>query len=341
MRFAVFGAGAVGCYFGAMLARAGYEVVLIGRARHVFAISQRGLRFQTHELDELVSLKATTDVSAVACADVVFVCTKSTGTLEAATHLREVLPSHSIVVSLQNGIENAPLLRERLKQPVIAAAVYVAAEMAGDGHLLHHGRGDLVIDDSPEARRLAAGLHEAAIPVQISPDVNVALWRKLTLNCAYNAISAILMQALEAMPLRDILRRTMSDIVEECFAVAATEGVTFKENVSEFVGEIERTIPPGQLSSTAQDLGRGKASEIDYLNGTVVALRPSGEFRYQRIERSTRSSKCSKRTLLIDLRRRCELFHFREDPRRSPSAASAHRHRAHSTDPRWPTLELD
>ncbi|MDP9651057.1 ketopantoate reductase family protein [Paraburkholderia caledonica] len=272
MRFAVFGAGAVGCYFGAMLARAGYEVVLIGRARHVFAISQRGLRFQTPESDELVSMKATTDVSAVACADVVFVCTKSTGTLEAATHLREVLPSHSIVVSLQNGIENAPLLRERLKQPVIAAAVYVAAEMAGDGHLLHHGRGDLVIDDSPEARRLAAVLHEAAIPVQISPDVNVALWRKLTLNCAYNAISAILMQALEAMPLRDILRRTMSDIVEECFAVAATEGVTFKENVSEFVGEIERTIPPGQLSSTAQDLGRGKASEIDYLNGTVVRL---------------------------------------------------------------------
>ena len=272
MRFAVFGAGAVGCYFGAILGRAGYDVVLIGRARHVSAISRQGLRFQTQESEELVRLKASTDISAAACADVVFVCTKSTGTLEAATHLREVLSPHSIVVSLQNGIENAPLLRRQLKQPVIAAAVYVAAEMAGDGHLLHHGRGDLVIDDSLEAKRLAALLREAGIPVQLSPNVKVALWRKLTLNCAYNAISAILMQALDAMPMRDILRRTMSDVVGECFAVAATEGVTFTENVSEFVREIERTIPPGQLSSTAQDLGRGKASEIDYLNGTVVRL---------------------------------------------------------------------
>jgi 2-dehydropantoate 2-reductase len=272
MRFAVYGAGAVGCYFGAMLARAGYDVVLIGRARHVSAIARRGLRFQTHGSDETVSVRASTDASAAMSADAVFVCTKSTGTLEATRSLREVLPSRSLVVSLQNGIENAPLLRAQLKQPVIAAAVYVAAEMVGDGHLLHHGRGDLVIDDSPDAKRLAAVLREAGIPVQLSPDVKVALWRKLTLNCAYNAISAILMQALDAMPMRDILRRTMSDVVEECFAIAATEGVTFKENVSEFVGEIERTIPPGQLSSTAQDLGRGKASEIDYLNGTVVRL---------------------------------------------------------------------
>lgn len=272
MRFAVYGAGAVGCYFGAMLARAGYDVVLIGRARHVSAISQRGLRFQTHTSDETVLVRATTDASAAMSADAVFVCTKSAGTAEAARTLRRILPPRSLVVSLQNGIDNAHLLRTQLEQPVIAAAVYVAAEMAGDGHLLHHGRGDLVIEDSAEAGSIAKALRHAGIPVLQSSDVTVALWRKLTLNCAYNAISAIVMQPLGAMLRRDLLRYTMKDVVAECFAIAAAEGVTFEEDVADFVEQIERTIPAGQLSSTAQDLAKGKASEIDYLNGTIMRL---------------------------------------------------------------------
>ncbi|MGY6241554.1 ketopantoate reductase family protein (plasmid) [Burkholderia ambifaria] len=270
MRFAVYGAGAVGCYFGAMLARADHDVVLIGRSRHVAAISRRGLRFQAATFDDIVHVQASTDVAAAASADVVLVCTKSTGTTEAAKALSQVLSSDARVVSLQNGIENASRLRQQLSQPVIAAAVYVAAEMADDGHVLHHGRGDLVFEDCPGARPLAETLRGAGIPVEISMNVQQALWQKLTLNCAYNAISAIMMQSLDLMPERDVLRDTMCDVVAECFAVAAAESVIVGADAEDFVQYIERTIPPGQLSSTAQDLGRGKTSEIEYLNGTIL-----------------------------------------------------------------------
>lgn len=270
MRFAVYGAGAVGCYFGGMLARAGHDVVLIGRSRHAAAISRRGLRFQAATFDEIVHAQASTDIAAAALADVVFVCTKSTGTAEAAKALSQVLSCDARVVSLQNGIENASRLRQQLSQPVIAAAVYVAAEMADDGHVLHHGRGDLVLEDCPGARSLVATLRQADIPVELSLDVQRALWQKLTLNCAYNAISAITMRSLDLMPERDALRDTMRDVVAECFAVAAAENVIVADDVEGFVQHIEHTIPSGQLSSTAQDLGRGKTSEIEYLNGTIL-----------------------------------------------------------------------
>ncbi|MEM5314930.1 2-dehydropantoate 2-reductase [Paraburkholderia sp. JHI869] len=270
MRFAVLGAGAVGCYYGGMLARHGHDVVFIGRPSHVAAMSQDGLRIQSQAFDVRLPVRAETQIEAAASADVVFVCVKSTDTAEAARRLGQVLAPGAIVVSLQNGVDNAALLRERVAQPVICAAVYVASEMAGPGHLLHHGRGDLAIEATPHSEALARVLRAAKIPTQIAADVHATLWQKLILNCAYNAVSAIVQLPLGAMGHRDALRATMRDVVAECLAVAAAEGVHFEDDAACMVERIEATIPGGQFSSTAQDLARGKHSEIDYLNGAIV-----------------------------------------------------------------------
>ncbi|WP_321781593.1 ketopantoate reductase family protein [Paraburkholderia sp. J94] len=270
MRFAVLGAGAVGCYFGGMLARHGHDVVLIGRAAHVAAMNQDGLRIQSQSFDMRLPVRAATDIEAAADADVVFVCVKSTDTTEAARGLDAMLAPDAIVVSLQNGVDNAALLRERLAQPVICAAVYVASEMAGPGHLLHHGRGELAIEASLQSEALARVLRSASIPTEIAADVRTTLWQKLILNCAYNAVSAIVQLPLGAMAHRDALRDTMREVVAECLAVAAAEGVHFEHDAARMVEQIEATIPGGQYSSTAQDLARGKSSEIDFLNGAIV-----------------------------------------------------------------------
>ncbi|MGY6236180.1 ketopantoate reductase family protein [Burkholderia ambifaria] len=270
MRFAVLGAGAVGCYFGGMLALHGHEVGFIGRPLHVDAIRDHGLRIQTRTFDTRVSAHASTDIAAAGSADVVFICVKAGDTAEAARGLRHVLAPDAIVVSLQNGVDNAALLRAEIAQPVICAAVYVASEMAGPGHLLHHGRGDLAIEASPSSERLAQVLRAADIPTRIADDVRAVLWRKFMLNCAYNAISAIVHLPLGEMPHRDALRETMCAIVAECIAVAAAEGVHVDDEPADIVAHIEATIPPGQYSSTAQDLARGKPGEIDHLNGAVV-----------------------------------------------------------------------
>jgi 2-dehydropantoate 2-reductase len=270
MRFAVLGAGAVGCYFGGMLALHGHDVVFIGRPAHVDAIRDGGLRIQTRAFDVRVPAGASTRIDAAGSADVVFVCVKSGDTADAARELSGILAPDTLVASLQNGVDNAALLRAHLAQPIVSAAVYVASEMAGPGHLLHHGRGDLAIEATPLSDALACVLRAAGIPTRIADDVRETLWQKFILNCAYNAVSAIVQLPLGEMPHRDALRSTMCAVVAECIAVAAAEGVRIADEPACIVERIEATIPPGQYSSTAQDLARGKLSEIDYLNGAVV-----------------------------------------------------------------------
>ena len=101
------------------------------------------------------------------------------------------LAPDAIVLSLQNGVDNAERLQALLHREVSPAVVYVASEMAGPGHVKHHGRGELVIGPGANSDALAKLFSEAGVPVQISANVAGALWSKLILNCAYNALSAI------------------------------------------------------------------------------------------------------------------------------------------------------
>jgi 2-dehydropantoate 2-reductase len=270
LKIAVMGAGAVGCYFGGMLARAGHSVTLVARPQHVEAIARGGLRMETRTFDEAVRLAASTQADAVAGADVVLFSVKSMDTEAAGAQIRPFLRPDTLVLCLQNGVDNADRLRTVLPPAQVAAAVvYVGTEMAGPGHLRHHGRGELVIDPSPAGERLAQALVAAGVPTEVSPNVRGALWLKLILNCAYNAISAIAQQPYGQTVDSPGIRAVMGDVVDECLAVAQAEGVQVPGDVAAAVRRIAETLP-NQYSSTAQDLLRGKASEIDFLNGFVV-----------------------------------------------------------------------
>ena len=269
MKIAVMGAGAVGCYYGFKLARAGHDVVLIGRLQHVEAIERQGLRLETQILDERVRVSASTEASAVRGAQLVLLCVKSTDTESAATAIRPHLAPDALMLSLQNGVENADRLRELLPQQVIAAAVYVGTEMAGPGHVRHHGRGELIIERSKASGDVARALIAAGVPTEISDDVRGALWAKLITNCAYNALSAITQLPYGRLVKGEGVTVALRDLVAECVAVAKADGVTIPGDVDAAVREIAETVP-GQYSSTAQDLSRGKRSEIDHLNGFIV-----------------------------------------------------------------------
>ncbi len=191
-KVAVMGAGAVGCYFGGLLARAGHDVTLIARPEHVEAIRRDGLRMETRTFDERVRLAASADPAAVRGADLVLFCVKSTATEAAGAQLRPFLGPDALVLCLQNGVDNAERLRTVLPpQQVAAAVVYVATEMAGPGHVKHHGRGELVIEPSVRSAVVVQALADAGVPTEVSANVRGALWAKLIINCAYNAVSAI------------------------------------------------------------------------------------------------------------------------------------------------------
>ncbi|CAG2157210.1 ketopantoate reductase family protein [Cupriavidus numazuensis] len=269
MKVAIMGAGAVGCYYGGMLARAGHEVVLIARPQHVQTIEATGLRLETQSFDEQIKVSASTDPSAVQGADLVLFCVKSTDTQSAALAMKPSLAKSALVLSLQNGVENADTLRSLLEQEVAAAVVYVATEMAGPGHVRHHGRGELVIEPTSHGANLAATFAAAGVPVETSDNVRGALWAKLILNCAYNALSAITQLPYGRLVRGEGVEAVMRDVMEECFAVATAEGVKLPDDVALAIRRIAETMP-GQSSSTAQDLARGKRSEIDHLNGLIV-----------------------------------------------------------------------
>jgi 2-dehydropantoate 2-reductase len=191
MRTAVLGAGAVGCFYGGMLARAGREVVLIGRPAHVDEVNRNGLHMETLGFDEHVRVAASTAPDAIAGAGLVLCCVKSNDTRQAATEMGPHLAADAIVLSLQNGYDNAERLQAALGRPVHPAVVYVATEMAGPGHLRHHGRGELVIGPFDRSAEVIAEFAVAGVPVTTSDNVAGALWAKLIINCVYNGLSAI------------------------------------------------------------------------------------------------------------------------------------------------------
>ncbi|MCG6873876.1 MAG: ketopantoate reductase family protein [Betaproteobacteria bacterium] len=269
MRIAVMGAGAVGCYYGGMLARAGHSVMLIGRPRLVEAVRRNGLFMDTQTFRAHVPTEASTETGAVRGAKIVLFSVKSTDTESAAAGIAPHLEPDALVLSLQNGVDNLERLQAVLRQEVVPAVVYVAAEMAGPGHVKHHGRGELVIGPSGTSDELVALLTGAGVPTQISDNVTGALWAKLILNCAYNALSAITQLPYGRLVQGEGVEAVMRDVVQECSAVARARDVTVPADIWDAVQGIARTMPT-QSSSTAQDLARGKRTEIDHLNGYIV-----------------------------------------------------------------------
>jgi 2-dehydropantoate 2-reductase len=263
------GAGAVGCYYGALLARAGHPVTLIGRPQHVEAVQRSGLRFQTREIDEHVRLQASTDAGGVKGAQLVLFSVKSTDTESAGKAMAAHLERDVAIVTLQNGVDNAERLSTVLGLQVIPATVYAAVEMAGPGHVRHHGRGELVIGRGKGSEALVAAFRSAGVSVEISDQVATALWVKVILNSAYNALSAITQLPYGRLVRNPGITAVMNDVVAECLAVARAAGVQIPADIHDAVRRIAETMP-AQFSSTAQDLARGRKSEIEHLNGFIV-----------------------------------------------------------------------
>jgi 2-dehydropantoate 2-reductase len=278
---AVVGAGAVGGYFGAMLALAGHRVTLIGRPAFVQAVGQRGL--QVHKAGQVhtVAPAASADMAALHGADLVLFCVKSTDTAAAAAQMAPHLAPGALVMSLQNGVDNPPAIAAATRAHVVPTVVYVATAMPEPGVVRHFGRGDLVIgpldaaaaaDSALQARlqavvQLFAG---AGVPVKLSADVMVELWSKLMVNCAYNAISGLAQLPYGRMAALPVVHEVMRATVHEVVAVAQAEGVPLPLQASLDAMDRIAGAMPAQLSSTAQDMARGKPSEIDHLNGYVA-----------------------------------------------------------------------
>jgi 2-dehydropantoate 2-reductase len=272
---AVLGAGAVGCYFGGMLARAGAPVTLIGRPAHVDALCRDGLWLQSMHFQQRIPVAASVAVDAARDAAVVLLCVKTLDTEEAARSLALHLAPGAVVCSLQNGVDNVERIRVATGLEAIPTVVYVAAAMTAPGQVRHSGRGDLVVGDpwggrKGEVDRLAGLFARAGVPCAVSSNIEGELWAKMVMNCAYNAVSALGRARYGRMATDPGTREVMRQLVEEVIAVAAAAGVRFPDiDLLEAVYRLGEAMSEA-TSSTAQDIARGKRTEIDSLNGYVA-----------------------------------------------------------------------
>lgn len=278
MRILVYGAGAVGGYFGALLARGGHEVAFVARGENLAALRRDGLRVRlgAGETLHVAPVTAVDSPADAAPPELVLVCVKAYDTAAAGRALRAAVDPGTVVLSLQNGIENEAILaRELGLPPLMLALTRIGVALTAPATVTYSGRGTILFGEpdgreSARARRTAEAFAAARVPCEVRSDIVVAAWEKLAWNAGFNAVTTLtgtsVAEALGAPLTRELIVRTM----EEVDAVAAARGLPVRRTRTEAVLADSLTGLPDFSTSMLQDLRRGRRLEHDALNGAVV-----------------------------------------------------------------------
>ena len=276
MTTAVFGAGAVGTFFGGLLARAGQDVRFIARGAQLDALRTHGITIESLSLGTIVVPRVQAFARAADCGpvDVVLVCVKAHQTAAILEDVGALLQAPSTVVTLQNGVESDDVLAERFgRARVVPAVVYVGATVERPGQVSHVAAGTIAlgIPAGADRQRIDAVrdlLASAGGPVRVSDDIARERWRKLLWNASFNTVSA----ATERDPARLLAvpetRAVLIAIMREVLAVARAQGIDLRDaDIDDQVTWTEGM--PDIRTSTAVDRERGRDMEIDALIGVV------------------------------------------------------------------------
>ena len=254
MHIVVMGAGGVGGYFGAKLARSGEAVTMIARGEHLAAIRRNGLRIRSAVDGDSVVRPA------------------------AVERIRPVVGPETAVLSLQNGVDNEDRI-DALLGPghAMGGVAQVFAVIERPGVIAHHFAGRIIFGEldgrrSPRAERLLAAFERAGINVELSTDVRRALWEKYILICAVAGMTAITRETIGTVRETPECWRMFRAIVDETTALARECGVGLAPDAVDAVLKLAQGIAAGNRASLAQDLLQGRRLELEALHGHAVRL---------------------------------------------------------------------
>jgi len=277
LRVAVMGAGAVGGYFGARLAASGATVVFIARGEHLEAMRQHGLRVKSLHGDLDIHSEFASGLDRIAPVDLVLFAVKSQDTEEAARSLAPVMGRTTVVLSLQNGVDNADrIARLWGGDRSLAGVAYVSARVSAPGVIEHSGGGRIALGPlraagTDHAHVAQSILTQAEIPCEISPDIRTVLWRKLVWNAPFCALSCLLRMTVGDILGSAALEAMVRGCIDEVREAAQCCGVELPPSVAEEALSASvplRSVKPSML----QDLEAGKPLEHEALNGLVVKI---------------------------------------------------------------------
>ncbi|HEX2689914.1 MAG TPA: 2-dehydropantoate 2-reductase [Kofleriaceae bacterium] len=281
MRFAVYGVGGAGGYFGARLAEAGYDVTFIARGDHLAAIQKSGLRIDSVHGDFVVNpARASGDPSEVGAVDYVILGVKAWQVPDAARAIAPLMGPATAVLPVQNGVEAADQIAEALgRAHALGGTARIISFRAGPGHLKHAGAEPLLeigeLDGTRSARVEAlrqAFTKAKGITITFPPDIRVAMWSKFVFIASWSGVGSATRVPLQLVRGVPETRRLLENAMREIEQVGKANAVQLPEDVVATSMAYIDSLPPQATPSMQRDIAEGKPSEIENLTGAVSRL---------------------------------------------------------------------
>lgn len=279
MRIAVFGAGAIGAYYGARMSEGGADVSLVARGAHLTALRERGLTIVTAGQTSEHRLRATDDPAEIGPVDVVLFCVKSYDTEATAMRLGPLIHDGTAVVSLQNGVDNEEKIAAVIGwEHVLGGSAYILAGIREPGVVAAGGPRRIVFGEwaggepSARVRAILDVCERGGIGAEAAPDIRVAKWEKFTLLTAFSAMTATVRLGLGEIRDAPAAKAMLHGLMTEVWAVGRADGVNLADDLVErqfglLIGQV-----PDATSSLYRDLITGHQMELEALQGSVVRL---------------------------------------------------------------------
>lgn len=274
MKVGIMGAGAVGSYFGAKLAKCGVDVVFVGRGDHLERMKRNGLEVKSVDGDFHVFARTARSPADAGLVDLLLFTVKAYDAPDAAHTLEPMIGAETTVLPLQNGVESEDLIAGLYgSKCVLAGLCYVGAMISRPGEVVHSAGGRIILGETDGRVTIRTAqvenlLTEAEIPVKVSTSVMADKWRKLAWNVSFNAVSALTGQTvgriLDVAGTREIVRAAVEETVNAANALGIGLDPALPEKIIE-ESEIFRNLKTSML----QDAERGKRLEYEALNGAV------------------------------------------------------------------------
>ncbi|HMD82803.1 MAG TPA: ketopantoate reductase family protein [Anaerolineales bacterium] len=277
MKILIMGTGGVGGYYGGLLAQQGNDLTFIARGAHLYAIRHEGLKVKSVHGDFIVSpASATEDPEKAGHVDLILFCVKTYNTDEAAEAIRPVVGPHTVVMSLQNGIDAAERIGEVVgMEHVIGGATWLSSAVEAPGIIKQISKfrrvvlGELDGDRSARIQSIYEVLKNTGITVEISENIQKVLWTKFVFIAAASGLGS-----LTRLPMGDFrsvpeTRSLLSSIMQEVHAVANAQGVVLDADVVQKSLEFTDNAAPHIKPSMQLDVETGHRTELESMIGVI------------------------------------------------------------------------
>lgn len=278
MRIAVMGAGGIGAYLAALLARAGHEVAVICRGRHLEAIRSSGLRvLKEGEVLQVPQLLAASHPAEVGVVDVIVIAVKLYDLARAAADMAPMVGPHTMVVPIQNGVTSHEIINTALGGPYAAGGtVFISASIAEPGVVVARGRTDRLIfgeidcSISPRVRAFQQACQAAGIDAIASPDILRDMWEKFVVIAGTSAVCCLSRQSVGYVCADPALGGLMMQGMREAMGVARALGIDVADDTDRKGLAFNQSVAYGTRVSMLEDIDNGRRTELPWLSGHLV-----------------------------------------------------------------------